>query len=542
MVGNPQGDKGPIYLQFSKAFKNDKLAQIIYHLVVGSDKRPSRLPATLTYDAEATEQARQAARVAVKPSQKVYLRGEPLIEQGKPITEQELPLLKAEHKAFLEHLTLQDHLRRLLSLVLILAVLVGFVALYIGRFMPALMESFKRLAAVSGLIVVCLAFSVALNQPPWYAMLIPLTMTAMILTLAFDQPFALVVSIAITIVVTLSLGTDLTRHFLVLVSGVTVTVLMLRSVRTRSQLAMAGLAAGITYALMTVALGLLNDQSWLLIGQDMIRRFVWGLLAGLLVGGLLPFVEKAFGVVTDMSLLELGDVTHPLLQELVRRAPGTYTHSMTVALLAEAAAKEIGANPLLTRVGAYFHDVGKMLKPHYFVENQTGENRHDGLAPAMSTLIIIGHVKDGVELAQQHRLPEQIVDFIQQHHGTTLVEYFYREATKLLEPGQGANGELEAAFRYPGPKPQRKEIAVVMLADAVESASRALDEPAPSSIRKLVHELMLKRLLDGQFEESGLTLTELHDVEESLCKNLIALFHARVKYPEAIPAKVSAVG
>src|SRR6185295_2080420 len=159
----------------------------------------------------------------------------------------------------------------------------------------------------------------------------------------------------------------------------------------------------------------------------------WGTLAGFLVSGLLPLVERSFGIITDIRLLELGDGSHPLLQELIRRAPGTYTHSMTVATLAEAAAEAIGANPLLARVGSYFHDVGKMLKPHYFIENQAGENRHDSLEPALSTLIIIGHVKDGLALAEQYGLPRPVVEFIAQHHGTTLVEYFYREALRVQE-------------------------------------------------------------------------------------------------------------
>ena len=238
--------------------------------------------------------------------------------------------------------------------------------------------------------------------------------------------------------------------------------------------------------------------------------------------------------------MELADGSHPLLQELVRRAPGTYTHSMTVATLAEPAAEAIGANPLLTRVGSYFHDIGKMLKPHYFIENQTGENRHDALEPALSTLIIIGHVKDGVALAEQYRLPRPIIDFIQQHHGTTLVEYFYREALRQQKGlgnapthCEGQPHPLEPTFRYPGPKPQTRENGIVMLADAVESSSRALSNPTPGSLRKLVRDMLMKRLLDGQFEESGLTLTELHIVEESLCKGLIALYHSRIKYPEA---------
>jgi putative nucleotidyltransferase with HDIG domain len=205
---------------------------------------------------------------------------------------------------------------------------------------------------------------------------------------------------------------------------------------------------------------------------------------------------------------------------------------MTVATLGEAAAEAIGANPLLTRVGCYFHDVGKMLKPQYFIENQAGENRHDALEPALSTLVIIGHIKDGVALARQYKLPRPIIDFIEQHHGTTLVEYFFREAMRLQE-GSGCDpAELEATFRYPGPKPQNRENGIVMLADAAESSSRALKEPAPGSIRKLVHDLLMKRLLDGQFEESGLTLTELHLIEESLSKSLIALYHARIRYPE----------
>jgi putative nucleotidyltransferase with HDIG domain len=229
--------------------------------------------------------------------------------------------------------------------------------------------------------------------------------------------------------------------------------------------------------------------------------------------------------------MELADGSHPLLQELLRRAPGTYTHSMTVATLAEAAAEAIGANPLLCRVGSSFHDIGKMLKPAYFVENQAGENRHEALEPALSTLVIIGHVKDGVALARQYNLPRPILDFIQQHHGTTLVEYFYHEALKLRH-GERPCPEFESSFRYPGPKPRSREVGIVMLADAVESTSRAHSDPSPGSLRKLVHDLAMKRLLDGQFDECGLTFTELNLIEESLYKSLLALCHSRIKYPE----------
>ena len=248
---------------------------------------------------------------------------------------------------------------------------------------------------------------------------------------------------------------------------------------------------------------------------------------------LLPFIERFFDVQTEISLLELGDVAHPLLQELVRRAPGTYNHSISVASIAEAAADAIGANGLLVRVGAYFHDIGKILKPGYFIENQGDEaSRHETLMPAMSTLIIIAHVKDGADLGRQHHLPQAMIDFILQHHGTTLVEYFYDRANKQCEEDPEKEVADEGSYRYPGPKPQTKEAAVLMVADAVESATRALVDPAPSRIDSLVHEIALKRLLDGQFDECGLTLQELRTIEDSLVKSLAAVYHGRVKYPD----------
>ena len=257
-------------------------------------------------------------------------------------------------------------------------------------------------------------------------------------------------------------------------------------------------------------------------------------MAGYLVAGSLPFVESAFGFVTDISLLELSDVSHPLLRELVQEAPGTYNHSIAVATIGEAAADRIGANGLLVRVAAYYHDIGKMIKPRYFVENLTEESssKHKDLAPAMSTLIIIGHVKDGVDLARSEHLPQPLIDFIEQHHGTTLVEYFYEAATRLVvDPDHRTDAE-ESSFRYPGPKPQTREAGVMMMADAVESASRTLSDPTPKRIESLVHEVIMKRLLDGQFDESSLTLTEIRTIEESLIKSLIGIYHGRIKYPE----------
>ncbi|HXG11858.1 MAG TPA: HDIG domain-containing protein [Gemmataceae bacterium] len=486
-----------------------------------------RLPPALQQDPAACARARQA----VPPVIERFPPGTPLVQRGQPISERQLLLLAEEDRAYRHSLDRTDHFRRGLAIFLIMTLLALLVILYVVRFQAALAKSLPMIAGVCALVILTLLLGLLLSQPPWYAVLIPLTTTALILTLAYNPPFALLMSLSLSFAMTVALGTNL-NHLLIQMGGLATAVLSLRNVRTRTRLVEVGAGAGLAYLAMTVATGLLSGQPARLIIFDAGRNFLWGALAGFLVSGCLPLVERCFGIVTDISLLELADGSHPLLQELVRRAPGTYTHSMTVATLAEAAAEAIDANPLLTRVGSYFHDIGKMLKPHYFIENQTGENRHDALEPALSTLIIINHVKDGVALAEQYRLPRPIIDFIEQHHGTTLVEYFYREAMRAqANLGQG-HVELEPSFRYPGPKPQNRENGIVMLADAAESSSRALAAPTPRSLRKLVHDLLMKRLLDGQFEESGLTLTELHRIEESLCKGLIALYHGRIKYPE----------
>jgi putative nucleotidyltransferase with HDIG domain len=478
---------------------------------------------------------REKVALSVPPVADKYPAGTALVHRGQPITDAQLALLQEEHKAYLQSLKKRDHNRRGLALFLVMSLQAAVVVLYGARFQQALAQSLAKITGVCALVMATLALGLLLSGPPWHATLVPLTMAAMILTVAYNPQFALLMSISLALATTVALGVGL-EHLLIQMGGLATAILLLRSVRTRTWLVQVGMGAGIAYLAMTVATGLLTSQTWQFIVREAARNFGWAMLAGFLLTGMLPLVERCFGVITDVSLVELGDGSHPLLQELVRRAPGTYTHSMTVATLAEAAAEAIGANPLLARVGSYFHDVGKMLKPQYFIENQAGENRHDALEPALSTLVIIGHVKDGVALAREYNLPQSIVDFIQQHHGTTLVEYFFREAVRLQGPNGVSSAELEATFRYPGPKPRDRENGVVMLADAAESASRALKDPAPSSIRKLVHDLLMKRLLDGQFEESGLTLTELHRIEESLSKSLIALYHGRIKYPEETPA------
>jgi putative nucleotidyltransferase with HDIG domain len=523
----------PLPYRVGETYPNDLRVRVYFELVNQPQTNQAREEAVdrLPPGEDGDPQAREEARRAVPPVVDKYPAGLPLVQRGQPITERQLSLLKEEHRAFLRTRSTKDAVRRGIALFLVMSLLAGVVVLYVSRYQHSLAVSLPNIGSICLLALATLVLGVLLNRAPWHAVLLPITLTAMILTIAYNPQFALLMSFSLALGTVVSLGTDL-GHLLILMGGLATAVLLLRNVRTRTRLVEVGAGAGLAYLAMTLATGLLSGQTWRLIAFDCCRHFAWGTLAGFLLTGSLPWVERVFGIVSDISLMELADGAHPLMQELIRRAPGTYNHSMTVAMLAEAAAEAIGANALLARVGSCFHDIGKMLKPQYFVENQTGENRHDSLEPALSTLVIIGHVKDGVALANQYRLPKPIVDCIQQHHGTTLVEYFYREAIRIQEDSGYGPCELESTFRYPGPKPQDRENGIVMLADAVESSSRTLHDPTPGSIRKLVHDMLMKRLLDGQFEESGLTLTELHLIEESLCKSLIALYHARIKYPE----------
>jgi hypothetical protein len=377
----------------------------------------------------------------------------------------------------------------------------------------------------------------------------------MILAIVYERRLAMVLCLVVSLMITVALGQSL-AEFIILNAAAAGPVLMVNRIRSRSKLIYVGLNGAVVVFVTALGVGVLSGQTFgaglathlgptgtggELTQAAFLGRLVSGagwlglcvVLAGFLMTGLLPFIERLFDVQTDISLLELGDAAHPLLQQLAQRAPGTYNHSINVASLAEPAAEAVGGNGLLARVGAYFHDIGKMLNPSYFVENQSENgNQHAFLKPAMSTLVIIAHVKDGADLARQHHVPRSVIDFIEQHHGTTLVEYFYRQAERNSLQSPGADEVDESSFRYPGPKPQTKEAAVLMLADASEGACRTLVEPTPSRIENVVHDLALKRLLDGQFDECGLTLKELHLIEECLIKSLSAVYHGRIKYPD----------
>ena len=270
------------------------------------------------------------------------------------------------------------------------------------------------------------------------------------------------------------------------------------------------------------------------------------LLASFFVSGILPFIERAFRIATSLTLLEWTDSRNRLLQLLVREAPGTYNHSQVLGTLAKAACERIGANGLLAQVGALYHDIGKIHKGQYYTENQEGRiNRHDNLAPTMSLLIILAHVKDGIEMAKEYKLPRVLHQFIEEHHGTTVVRYFYHAASQQqghISSGKHDRQVPEAEFRYAGPKPQSKESAVLMVCDSVEGAVRSLSEPTAGRIESTVHQILMERLNDGQFDDCDITLKELSQVEDSLVKSLCSLYHGRIAYPKARKAEDSSGG
>lgn len=491
----------------------------------------SELPVTLKLNPEATREQQEELAAEVEKVFRTYERGELLAKAGEPIGESELELLELGYNQRLKNRTVADKFIRGVSVLWCYLGLITLCGVGLMRSDPQILEELQRYTVLLTLCALALAGILLTHGQSWRTELVPLLLLAMTLAIAYRHTTAMLIAGSVTLISAMALRLSL-ADTMVLVAPMACSVAMLDSVRHRSKLLLVGFASGLIAIGTTLALGLVEGKPFLLILQISLVIGLWPVVAASLMTLCLPIVEKLFHVQTDLSLIELGDPAHPLLQELVRRAPGTYNHSITVASIAEAAAVSIGARGLLVRVGAYFHDIGKMLKPGYFIENQgLNGNQHDSLVPAMSTLVIIAHVKDGADLARQNKLPECIIDFILQHHGTTLVEYFYRQAQqKKNEDGEEVDVD-ETSFRYPGPKPQSREAGVLMLADAVESASRALVEPTPSRIESLVEDIMRKRLEDGQFDESGLTLQEVRTIGDSLVKSLTAVYHGRVKYP-----------
>jgi len=510
---------------FTMATKEPWLAIFVKELVK-KQVRPNLIP-----DIEETNRLRKAASLGVEPV--LWQKDQIIAKKGDLITEEQYELLKD-----LRLVGPQAEYPTLIGTALLSAVIVTLMSLYLMRYRPDLLEKDSKLILLGLIGLATLLLSLLMkafqdNLGAGVGYLMPVAVNAMLVTILLDAKLAFLQSAMLSMLLGLSLPSGQLSHALVAIVGSTVGVYSVSRVESRSDIYRAGLlvSAGNVATIMAVYLiqgyGLLHVPLW----KDASLGLANGLIAAVVVTGALPFFENVFGVVTPLKLLELSNPNHPLLKRLLVEAPGSYHHTILVANLCEAAAEAIGADQALVRVGAYYHDIGKVKRPYFFVENQFGgENPHDKLPPSLSSLIVTSHVKDGLEMAREAKLPQEIIDFIPEHHGTSLVSYFYHMASKNGQSEQ----VIEEDYRYEGPRPRSKETAILMLADGCEASVRAIRARGPLTVDHI--EAQVKRIIDdrlkqGQLDDCDLTLRELETIKRTFVKVLSGVHHARIEYP-----------
>jgi cyclic-di-AMP phosphodiesterase PgpH len=501
---------------------------------------------------DASEKAVAAALDAVPRTSGFVQENERIVSKHERITPDILLKLESLRRVRADRGPSSDQPSQFLGALMHAALLISLYSLYLFLFRKTIFGSKRRLALIAIIfLLVCasayLTREIDVNAPLEFLILVPVA--SMLLTIIFDSRVGFYGTVIIAFLVAGIRGNDYTIALSSLFAGA-LAVYTVRDVKSRNQIFRSLGFILLGYALSIAALGAERYEPTSVIVEQIAYSLVNAIISPVLTYGLLIFLERSFRVTTDLTLMELAQFNHPLLRSLAEQAPGTYHHSMTIASLAEAGAASVGANAVLARVGAYFHDIGKIVKPSYFVENQKGtRNRHEKLAPRMSSLIIAAHVKEGIALAREHNLPEEVVDFIPMHHGTTRMDYFYTKAVEVAEkdPDETKIDEIkESDYRYPGPKPQTKETAILMLADTIEAAVRTLDDPTAQRLEDTIGELVKRRLEDGQLDESPLTLRDLTRIKAAFLVVLVGIYHTRVKYPEAArrtrPRKSTAPG
>jgi len=502
---------------------------------------------TLIYDRERTAEAMREAEEAVPIGMTTYPARAPIVEPG-VIGSAAYALLEAEHKAYLAYLQADTieaealrHQRQLqragiaTEVVILSVTLIVFVGINQRRILDVRTRTLAFTILMLGMLAA--ARAVYLKWPMLTELVYaPALLAGIVLVIAYPRRFALGTMAIASVLVTTTVQGDFPFVF-VLVVGMMVAIYQLDEIRSRTKLPVSGTVAALAMIVASIATGLVEENEWSYVMSHALWAGGGALMASFVASALLPFIERVFRIATSLTLLEWRDPTRPLLQLLAREAPGTYSHSLVLGTLAEAACERIGANGLLAQVGALYHDIGKIHKSEYFAENQAGSlSRHDNLAPTMSLLIIVGHVKDGIEMAREYKLPRVLHQFIEEHHGTTVVRYFHHVASEKqpqIASGKHDREVSEAEFRYGGPKPRQRESAVLMMCDGVEGAVRALSEPTAGRIETVVHRIITDRLNDGQFDDCDITLREIHQVEDSLVKTLSSIYHGRVPYPTA---------
>lgn len=497
----------------------------------------------LIFNPEATEEKKKIAAEEVKPVYFQVQKNEMIVREGEKIGYPELAKLNAFHKTAAEN----KISAMMITAGIFLTTLFLTLLLYFWRTrnwfktparsnvdffvfaIVALLQIFFIKAGIFIAAAINHAFPFIPADACYFA--VPFACGAMIIAVLVNRNVAMIMSILIAFLSSLLFDENVIFPLFAFLGSVAASYHIVNSHR-RSMFLKVGLFLSLVNAGIIVCLNLLTGQ----LLNDLVIRLVMGILGGavtgVLVAGITPVFESIFGFITDIKLLELANLNQPLFQRMIIEAPGTYHHSIIVASLVESAAEAIGANALLAKVSAYYHDIGKLAKPHYYIENQLGyENRHDKLSPKMSSLIIISHVKDGCELAAKVKLGRPIINIIREHHGTSLVSYFYEKAKK--DKDESIRSLTENDFRYPGPKPQTKEAGLVMLGDIIEASSRTLSNPTPARIKSLVRERIERVYMDGQLDDCELTLKNLNTIADTFTRILNGIFHHRIEYPEA---------
>lgn len=505
--------------------------------LVVTNLAPQFIVPTVFFDELATEQQKQAAASAVVPQQRTITEGQRILRAGDIVRNEDVEALIA-----LGLLEQETDWRDIASISMLAVLTVVILVLYWQQyFQRHWLENGRYLTALFIIFVIFAVFIRLLDAPNtdllyWY----PIAAMGMLMTVIFERRFALMAILLMSVLVGYSAAESLQMMLYTAVGG-TLAALTLFDYQRINGFFRAGLVASVGYIIVILIFQLMEDTIEV---TPMLRLILFAVANGILSSALtlvgFYIMGSLFGVTTTLQLQDLSRLDHPLLRELLRRAPGTYHHSIMVANLAEQAAEEIKANSALIRVGAFYHDIGKMNRPPFFSENQEGINPHDTMDPYTSARIILSHVTDGLELARRYRLPDRIREFIAQHHGTRLVKGFY---FKALEKAENESDVKKEQFQYPGPRPQSPETAIVLMADAIESTSRALQPDTPKAIEKLVNKLIDEDLAEGQLDESGLTLGDVRKIRESFIKTLKGRFHVRVRYPgnEALEEPQTAV-
>jgi len=519
--------------QFAAAFKKDT-CHAIAPLIAKRLIQPN-----LTYDDTLTTQSRQDATQSIKPTIQSYPIGTLLVRAGEPVTPQTLLLLQAHARQLLEEKDLTE--RRLEAVgqsILLLAALIA-TAILLRLVSPNLIHQTDKLIMLTLLSLFTLGFARLLTYLSLQTTLIPTSTLIYLMPHAFAVLMAAILlngSAALALGFWTSLATAIyfDQSFIVFSLGIFTTLTATtaaRNVHRRSNLYKAGAWIAAINILFASITAILNQPTLSILTGQLLSALLSAALATILTLLLIPLFEKCFRITTDITLLELSDMGHPLLQKMAIQAPGTYHHSLMVATLAQNAAETIGANSLLVRVCAYYHDIGKMAKPEFFAENiQENNNPHDDLSPHMSALVIISHVKEGLALAKRHKLPAPILDAIEQHHGNGLIHFFYNKAKEQLEETNSTDTLNEAEFRYGGAPARTPEMAILSLTDAVEAASRSIKKPTPQKITNLVNDIFSIKLRDGQLDHAQLTMAQINTIKDSLIFSLSNMLHGRVAY------------